>query len=251
MPRAATAAKPSRQEPRRAAGTHSAVAPTLASAPAVLTINSRNYGAWSLRGWLMCRLATIPFIERVVDHNDPSTRAELLLLSPSVLVPRLDHDGVAVWDTLAIGEYLWELFPKSGLLPSDRAARARCRSVSAEMHGGFARLRSSLPMNIRARHPGFHVFSGAQEDIARVVDIWQECLKASGGPFLFGATPTMADAMYAPVCTRFVTYGVQVPADCAAYRDRIMAMPDMAEWVSMALDEPDSFEGLDGLDVEF
>ena len=120
---------------------------------AILTINSRNYGAWSLRGWLLCRISGLEFEERVVAANDPGARAELLLLSPSFLVPALEHDGVVVWDTLAIGEYLHETFPSSGLLPVDRAQRARCRSVCAEMHAGFQNLRSSLPMNMKARYP--------------------------------------------------------------------------------------------------
>jgi glutathione S-transferase len=216
---------------------------------ATLTINSRNYGAWSLRGWLLCRMAGLDFVEQVVDPDDEDSRAELLLLSPSLLVPRLEHDGVTVWDTLAIGEYLWEIAPDSGLLPQDRADRARCRSVSAEMHGGFSHLRSALPMNIRARHRKFPMFSGAQADIDRIVAIWEQCLGVSGGPLLFGAVPTMADAMYAPVCTRFVTYDVELPAACVAYRDTVMALPDMVEWVGAALDEPEFLDG--ELDAEF
>jgi glutathione S-transferase len=215
---------------------------------ATLTINSRNYGAWSLRGWLMCRIAGLDFVERVVDPDDPDSRAELLLLSPSMLVPRLEHDGVTVWDTLAIGEYLWEILPGSRLLPAARAERALCRSVSAEMHAGFSHLRSALPMNIKARHRSLPVFSGAQADIDRIMTIWEDCLGASGGPYLFGSVPTMADAMYAPVCTRFVTYGVELPERCQGYCDAIMALPDMVEWVRAAMDEPDSLEELN---VEF
>jgi len=128
---------------------------------ATLTINSRNYGAWSLRGWLLCRLSGLDFVERVVESSDAASRAELLLLSPSFLVPRLDHDGVSVWDTLAIGEYLCELLPASGLLPADPVQRARCRSVCGEMHAGFASLRAALPMNLRARYTGFPVWSKA------------------------------------------------------------------------------------------
>ena len=159
---------------------------------ATLTINSRNYGAWSLRGWLMCRFAGLDFDVRVVDSEDPDSRAELLLLSPSVLVPCLESDGVRVWDTLAIGEYLWETLPESPLLPPDPVDRARCRSVSAEMHAGFSNLRAALPMNIKARYEGFKVFSGARADVDRIIAIWRECLAGSGGPLLFGTTPTMA-----------------------------------------------------------
>src|SRR5262249_12201020 len=148
-------------------------------------IASKNYGSWSLRGWLLCRMAGLEFEERVAATDD--ARAELLLLSPSFLVPRLDHDGVTIWDTLAIGEYLAETFPEAALLPRDRIARAHCRSVSGEMHSGFSTMRSSMPMNIRARHPGYKIFAGARPDIARIADIWRECLETYGGPFLFGA----------------------------------------------------------------
>lgn len=215
---------------------------------ATLTINSRNYGAWSLRGWLLCRMAGLDFTERLVDASDPSARAELLQLSPSFLVPCLEHDGNSIWDTLAIGEYLWETLPGCGLLPEDPGQRALCRSVCGEMHAGFANLRSALPMNIRASHPEFKAWSGAQADIDRIVAVWQGRLSASGGPFLFGDSPTMADAMYAPVCTRFVTYDVELPPECADYVKTVMGLPYMVEWIEAAKAEP---EALDELDVEF
>jgi glutathione S-transferase len=198
----------------------------------------------------MCRFAGLEFTERVLDSHDPGARAELLLLSPSFLVPSLEIDGLQVWDTLAIGEFLWETRSESLLLPADPADRARCRSVCGEMHAGFAQLRAALPMNIKARHPGFKIFTGAQADIDRIVAIWQDCLASAGGPLLFGATPTMADAMYAPVCTRFVTYDVDLPEDCAAYVEAVMELPDMTEWRLAAEQEPDALEELD-LDVEF
>ncbi|MBX3497935.1 MAG: glutathione S-transferase family protein [Alphaproteobacteria bacterium] len=216
-------------------------------AKTTLTISSKNYSSWSLRGWLLCRMAGLDFEERVASIDDPSTRAELLLLSPSFLVPCLRHDGATVWDTLAIGEYLNELKPEAALLPADRIARAHCRAVSGEMHSGFANLRSALPMNLKAHYPGFKVWAGAQADIDRVVAIWRECLTQYGGPFLFGA-PTMADAMYAPVCTRFLTYDVKLDPTCAAYRARILEMPAMVEWIEAAHEEP---EELEELDVEF
>ncbi|WP_119418206.1 glutathione S-transferase family protein [Desertibaculum subflavum] len=215
---------------------------------ATLTISSKNYSSWSLRGWLLCRMAGIEFEEQVKPSDDPSTRAELLLLSPSFLVPKLTHDGIAVWDTLAIGEYLNEIRPGAGLLPADRAARAHCRSICGEMHSGFANLRSALAMNLKARHPKFKVWAGAQADIDRVATIWRECLTKYGGPFLFGAAPTMADAMYAPVCTRFVTYDVKLDGACAEYCKRIMSLPHMQEWIKAAQAEPDEVEELD---VEF
>ena len=213
-----------------------------------LTISSKTYSSWSLRGWLLCKMAGLKFEERVLSMDDPSTRAELLLLSPSFLVPCLEHEGTSVWDTLAIAEYLAEIKPKAGLLPKDRAARAHCRAISGEMHSGFANLRSALPMNLKAHHPHFKVWAGAQADVDRIVAVWHECLDAYDGPYLFGGTPTMADAMYAPVCTRFRTYDVELDGTCRAYCDTIMALPAMVEWAAAAQLEPDELEELD---VEF
>lgn len=217
-------------------------------AQATLSISSRNYGSWSLRGWLLCKFAGIDFEPIMVDSDDPSVRAELLLLSPSFLVPCLTHDGVRVWDTLAIGGYLNELNPDAGLLPHERIARAHCRSVSGEMHSGFSNLRSALPMNLKAHYPDFKVWAGAQADIDRIVAIWTECLTTYGGPYLFGTVPSMADAMYAPVCARFTTYDVPLDPVCDAYRKTIMTMPLMSEWIDAAKIEPDQVEELD---VEF
>ena len=200
-------------------------------AKATLAIASRNYGSWSLRGWLLCKMAGIEFDVVPVSSDDPSTRAELLLLSPSFLVPCLTHDGVKVWDTLAIAEYLNELNPGAGLLPTERAARARCRSVSGEMHSGFSNLRSALPMNLKVHYNGYKIFAGAQPDIARIQEIWRECLSEYKGPFLFGAKPCMADAMFAPVCTRFATYEVKLDNTCAAYNKTVLTMPLMQEWI--------------------
>ncbi len=217
-------------------------------AKAVLTISSKNYGAWALRGWLMCRLAKLDFTEHVISPDDPAMKAEMLLLSASMRVPSLDHDGIHVWDTLAIGEYLNEIKPKAGLLPADRKARAHCRAICGEMHSGFSALRSSLPMNIKAHFPGFKVWSRAQTDIERIETIWNECLAAYGGPFLFGDKPCIADAMFAPVVTRFITYDVPLDAACVAYCEHIMALPAMKEWVAAAEAEPDE---IDELDAEF
>lgn len=217
-------------------------------AKAVLTISSKNYGAWALRGWLMCKLAKLDFDEHVIPPDDPAMKAEMLLLSASMRVPSLDHNGIHVWDTLAIGEYLHEIRPKAGLLPADRKARAHCRAICGEMHSGFSALRSSLPMNIKAHFPGFKVWSRAQADIDRIVAIWNECLDTYGGPYLFGGQPCIADAMYAPVVTRFITYDVAIDLPCVAYCDTIMALPAMQEWVAAAEAEPDE---IDELDAEF
>jgi glutathione S-transferase len=214
-----------------------------------LTLSSKNYSSWSLRGWLLARFAGLDFEEVIVSPDDPDAKAEMLLLAPSILVPCLRHNGVKVWDTLAIGEYLNEIRPKAGLLPADRAARAHCRAICGEMHSGFTSLRSALPMNLKGFFPGYKVWSRAQTDIDRVLQIWRECLLAYGGPYLFGAQRGMADAMYAPVVTRLRTYDVRLAdAGCSAYGDTIMAMPEMAEWIAAARLEP---EAIDELEVEF
>ena len=214
----------------------------------ILTISSKNYSSWSLRGWLLCRMAGLAFEEELLSGDDPNARAELLLLSPSFLVPCLNHDGHKVWDTLAIAEYLNETFPQAGLLPDDTAARTHCRSVSGEMHSGFANLRSALPMNLKARYPGFKVWAGAQADIDRVTAIWRECLGEYGGPYLFGARPTMADAMYAPVVTRFQTYDVKLDRAAQDYCETILSLSDMLEWFEAAKTE---LVALEELEAEF
>lgn len=215
--------------------------------PATLTISSKNYSSWSLRGWLLCRMSGIAFEEQAVAIDDPNNRQELLLLSPSVRVPRLTHGHVTVWDTLAIAEYLNEIAPEAHLLPADQARRAHCRAISGEMHSGFYNLRSALPMNLKVQHKSFKIFSGARPDIERIKSIWSECLDAYGGPYLFGEL-TMADAMYAPVCTRFRTYAVKLDGKLAAYSDHILNWPLMQEWTAGAVAEPDEFVELE---VEF
>jgi glutathione S-transferase len=198
-----------------------------------------------LRGWLLARFAGLEFEERIVPPDDPAVRAEILLLSASILVPSLIHDGITVWDTLAIGEYLHETRPGAKLLPADPEARAHCRAICGEMHSGFTALRSALPMNLKAQFPGFKVWNRAVADIERVTVIWRDCLSRYGGPYLFGAQRSMADAMYAPVATRFVTYDVKLDPVCAAYRDRIMAMPELVEWIEAAKLEPEEIEELE------
>ncbi len=214
---------------------------------ATLTISSKNYSSWSLRGWLMCRLAGLDFEEEQIDIDDVDSRQELLLLSSSFLVPRLTMGDVKIWATLAIGEHLNEQFPEAGLLPADPVARAHCRAISGEMHAGFYNLRSALPMNIRARYSSFPVFSGARPDIQRILKIWTDCLETYGGPFLFGP-PSMADAMYAPACTRFRTYGVKLPPALDDYCDILLAWGPMAEGVKAAEVEP---ERISEFEVEF
>lgn len=217
-------------------------------ADAELTISSKTYSSWSLRGWLLCRLAGLKVIEKMVAVDDKENRAELLLLSPSVLVPRLTHEGASVWDTLAIAEYLHELYPHAGLYPEKRIARAHCRSVAGEIHSGFANLRSALPMNLKVRHEKFPIFSGAKPDIERIETIWTECLDAYGGPWLFGEKPTIADAMFAPVAQRFLTYAVPLSAKSAAYCNWSNDWDLMREWIDAARLEKDEVEELE---IEF
>jgi glutathione S-transferase len=193
-------------------------------------------------------MAGLDFEEKPVSTDDPSTRAELLLLSPSFLVPCLIHDGLKIWDTLAIVEYLHEIAPEAGLLPADRAQRAHCRSICGEMHSGFSNLRSALPMNIKAHFPGFKSWAGARGDIDRITAIWREALSEYKGPYLFGAAPCAADAMYAPVCSRFQTYDVAIDPRSQDYCNTIMAHPFMQDWIAAAKVEPDELEELD---VEF
>ena len=240
----------------RGASAKSAVKPASAQASAAataqrvasLTLSSKNYSSWSLRGWLLARFSGVPFTEVMVSPDDVDARKELLLLVPSILVPCLTHDGARVWNTLAIAQYLNEIAPDAGLMPADRIARAHCRSVSGEMNSGFANLRASLPMNLKAVFPKHKIWGGARPDIDRVLEIWTDCLATYGGPYLFGSQRCMADAMYAPVATRFSTYDVPLPAAAQAYCQTIMAMPEMQEWVAAAKLEPDE---IDELDMDF
>lgn len=212
---------------------------------ASLLISSRNYSSWSLRGWLLARMSGLDFTVQTTAADDPAALAELLLRSSSILVPCLRHDGMEIWDTLAIAEYLNETQPAAGMYPADRAARARCRSISGEMHSGFSALRSSLPMNLRMRREGFTVWAAARADIDRILAIWEECLATWRGPYLFGRRLSVADAMFAPVVTRLRTYGVALDGACEAYAKRIEAWPDMRTWTAAAMEEPEAIEELD------
>jgi glutathione S-transferase len=214
-------------------------------AEAKLLISSKNYSSWSLRGYLLARLSGIDFVEERVSQEDPRMKEELLMRTSSILVPCLIHGAVTVWDTIAIAEYLNETFPDAAMLPKEKKARAHCRSISGEMHSGFAALRSSLPMNLRFRKPGFTVWSSAQADIDRITSIWRQCLTTWKGPYLFGKKPTIADAMYAPVVTRFLSYDVAVDDLCKAYGETIMKWAPMKEWVEDSRGEPQEIIELD------
>jgi glutathione S-transferase len=198
----------------------------------VLYIGDKNLSSWSLRPWLAMKQAGIPFIEKIVMLNQPATRSEILTKSPSGLVPCLVADGFAIWDSLAILEYLAEAFPEKQLWPAEKVARARARSVSAEMHSGFADLRKNWPMKFASVGLGDTPLPEVQKNIDRIGAIWTDCRKdfGAGGPFLFGKF-SIADAMYAPVASRLTTYGpVELPREAAAYRDMMFALPAMKEW---------------------
>jgi glutathione S-transferase len=208
-----------------------------------LVIGNRNYSSWSLRGWLMVRIAGIEFDEVVIPLDLPDSQVNIRKHSPSGRVPVLIHRGLTVWESLSIAEYLNDTKPEAGLWPSSAAARAHARSISSEMHAGFGELREHMPMNIRASYPGKGMTPGVRADIERITGLWRDCRKRFGGAFpkddgfLFG-TFGAADAMYAPVVTRLRTYGVQLDSDAEAYCTAVLAHPAMKEWCDAARNEP-------------
>jgi glutathione S-transferase len=202
----------------------------------VLYVGSKRYSSWSLRPYLALSQTDAAFETRTVLLDQPDSKANIAKVSPTGRVPVLHDDGLIIQDSLAICEYAAELGP---LWPVDRAARARARAISAEMHSGFAALRRDMPMDVCAQKPGVGHTDEALADARRVQQIWHEALVASGGPFLFGKF-SIADAMYAPVTTRFTTYGVDLDPICRAYVAAIAALPAMQRWVADAATEPQS-----------
>jgi glutathione S-transferase len=209
----------------------------------ILAIGNKNYSSWSLRPWLALKHAGASFREVVIPLYQPDSRAKILEHSPSARVPTLRHGKVVVWDSLAVCEYVAELFPDARLWPADREARAVARSVSAEMHAGFSALRANMGMNVRARLPGMGRTPDSLRDIERVRAIWRDALGrfGKGGPFLFGDF-SIADAMYAPVVLRFRTYDVELEAALQAYCTAVLALPAMQEWTAAAHAEPWSID---------
>lgn len=200
----------------------------------VLVIGNKNWSSWSLRPWLAMRVSDIPFREEHVELRQPDTGAACLRHSPSGLVPALKHAGTVIWDSLAILETLAEQFPDRRLWPDAPDARAHARAISAEMHSGFQPLRQHLPMDCLGRYPGQGCDAeGVRANIDRISDIWRDCRDRShaAGPFLFGHF-TIADAMFAPVVSRFETYAVPVDATCRDYMKTVLALPAMAEWLA-------------------
>jgi glutathione S-transferase len=202
-----------------------------------LYVGTKRYSSWSLRGWLAVRLAALD-VEEVVIPLAGGNTAAIKAVSPNGLVPYLEHDGNRIWETIAICEYCAEIAP--ALWPADRRARTRARVIAAEMHAGFGALRQAMPMNLGVHRPGVGHTEGALADIRRIEAIWREARKefAGGGPFLFGAALTAADAMYAPVVTRFLTYEAPLAEDGRAYCEAIRRHPLVASWYDAALREP-------------
>ncbi len=202
---------------------------------ATLYTGNRNYSSWSLRGWLLARLAGLEFTENVIPLGTPETRAQVLAVSASGTLPCLHHDGFVIWDSLAIAEYLHEWRPAAGIWPRDPVARAHARSISAEMHSGFADLRRAMPMDIRARKPPRQYAPEVHANVRRIEQMWMDCRArfGTGGPFLFG-TWSAADCMYAPVVMRLRSYGVDVEASVQQYMTAVCTQRDVAEWVAAA-----------------
>jgi glutathione S-transferase len=202
-----------------------------------LYVGNKRYSSWSLRPYVALAHAGLPFETKLIFLNRDTSKAEITKINPAGRVPALHHDGLVIWDSLAICEYVNELAPDAQLWPADRAQRARSRAVSAEMHSGFVALRTNMSMDVCADKKGQGHVPEALADVRRICDIWREALVASGGPFLFGRF-TIADAMFAPVTTRFTTYGVELDDACRAYVDTIAALPAMQAWRRDAASEP-------------
>ena len=197
-----------------------------------LTIGDKNLSSWSLRPWFLMTQAGIPFTEENIKLDRPTSRKELSEKSPSGLVPFLTHDGLQIWDSLAIAEYLNDLFPEKKLWPEDMKTRAMARAIASEMHSGYSALRTVWPMMFLREGLAHTTSGGVQKDIDRINDLWTMCRKSyrKDGDFLFGKF-SIADAMYAPVVSRFVTYGpLNLSPEAAAYRDMMFALPAMKKW---------------------
>jgi len=198
-----------------------------------LYVGSKRYSSWSLRPYLALVHAGAEFETKVIKLDQKDTKAALGAVSPSSRVPVLYDDDLVIFDSLAICEYIAELYPTAGLWPDDRGARARARAIAAEMHSGFTGVRSQMPMELVLDRSGEGRTPESLADIERIQEVWRTALAASGGPFLFG-TFTIADAMYAPVTTRFRTYGVELAPENQAYVDRMHALPAMKMWYADA-----------------
>ena len=208
-----------------------------------LIIGNKNYSSWSLRPWLVLKYFKIPFEELQILLGRPNSKEKILQHSPAGKVPILKQGKVTIWESLAICEYLAELFSNRNLWPADRNARALARSVANEMHAGFIHLRKACPVNIKARKPLEKISPDIERDVARMKTIWEDCLKQykTKGNFLFGAF-SIADAMYAPIHFRFQTYGISLDGEAKKYSETMLALPEMKEWADAALQEPHTIE---------
>jgi glutathione S-transferase len=204
-----------------------------------LVLGNKNYSSWSLRPWFAMKTVGIPFEDTVISLDDPNFKTRVAELSPAGKVPVLLDGELRVWESLAILEYLADKFPDAGVWPADAAARAHARTVAAEMHAGFASLRRYCPMNIRRPVKARELTPEVQADVRRLDAMWTGCRArfGKGGPFLFGAVGA-ADAMFAPVVSRFHTYGIDVSSSARSYMDAVMATPAWSEWTAAALQEP-------------
>lgn len=201
-----------------------------------LYIGNKNYSSWSFRPWVALKQKDIPFTEHLVPFDFENGNPKFADFSPNMKVPVLKDGGLTVWDSLAILEYAADVYPDRGLWPEDRAARATARAVSAEMHSGFTALRGACPMNMRRPIEKLAVSEAVKADTARIVRIWSDCLEASGGPFLFGDF-TIADAMFAPVVSRFATYRLAEDRIVSSYSETMTSMPAWRAWEADALKE--------------
>jgi glutathione S-transferase len=211
-----------------------------------LIIGNRNYSSWSLRAWLALEATGQVFDEVVIPLGQPDTTDNILRWSPTARVPAFRDGEIFLWDSLAICEHLAEAFPEAGLWPDDARARANARSVVAEMHSGFVALRKHMPMNLRASYPVADHQPGVDDDIARITSIWEDCRTNFGGNggHLFGRF-TIADAFYAPIVSRFRTYGVSPGGIAGEYMDAVWVLPAMQDWAEKARAEKWSVERYD------
>lgn len=216
-----------------------------------LYIGNKNYSSWSLRPWLLMKHFGVPFVEHMVSVAGRDYNPALKPVAGNARVPCLHEEGFQVWESIAIAEFLAERHPD--MWPADHRARARARSISAEIHAGFAKLRSAMPMNLKLRLKGKPATPELQRDIDRIVEIWEEArsrFASDEGPYLFGDF-SVADAMYAPVVWRFHIYNVDLPPVAAAYRDVMLAHPAMREWYAAGIGEPEAHSHYDRLADEY
>jgi len=201
----------------------------------MLVIGNKRFSSWSLRPWVLMKHFNIPFEETLIPLDQPETEQNILKYSPSKKVPALVDADITVWESMAIMEYLNEKYPQKQMWPADARQRALARSVANEMHSGFSNMRNLMSHDLQKTVPGFD-YSAALPDVNRVMEIWRECLHQSGGPFLFG-TFSIADAMFAPVVNRFITYDVKVDTDCAKYIVAMRELPAHKAWIEAGLVE--------------